>query len=63
MIPCNPWYYSLPVSGLVEDVITVSTYSFAAEQGREAAANRDHLFWNTHLTFGFGLPNNKFADL
>lgn len=53
----------LPVPGLVEDVVAVSAHTLAVEHGREAAANGDHLLWDTHLIFGFGLANDELSNL
>lgn len=53
----------LPIPRLVEDVVAVSTHTLAAEQGRETAANGDHLLWDTHLIFGFGLANDELSNL
>lgn len=53
----------LPVPGLVEDMVTVSTHTLATEQGWESAASRDHLLWNTHLLLRLGLPDNELSNL
>lgn len=44
-------------------MVAVPAHSLAAEQGREAAANGDHLLWDTHLIFGFGLANDELTNL
>lgn len=53
----------LPVPGFIENMVAVSANSLAAEQGREAAANGDHLLWDTHLIFGFGLADDELSNL
>jgi hypothetical protein len=56
-------YCLLPVPGLIEDVVAVTAHSLAAEQGREATANWDHLLWDTHLSLGLGLSDDELSNL
>jgi len=54
---------SLPVLGLVEDVIPVTADTLAAEQAWEPTALRNHFLRNHHFVLGLWLANNELADL
>lgn len=55
--------FSLPVLGLIEDMIPVTADTLATEQLWEPTTLRNHLLRNHHFVLGLWLADHELADL
>lgn len=53
----------MPVSWLVEDVVTVTADPLATEQRRESETLRNHFLRNHHFVLRLWLSDDKFTNL